>query len=210
MSERGCLLPGPNGWTAPRRALLRLALLALVWGLGAGMLPARAQGDVAVLLSQPTVQVPPTLDPADVARQSVALHEESGGSTVSLYFGDLAGQRLYVVDLFPERERVVPGTAIPVALVEQFIADNRDLLTDPRNTVGTYFDDATGNSYVNVSTALPDRDQAVALARRHNQQFVFDLGTMGPIPTGGTGEAPAELPPLDQRLPPLAVEAAPR
>ncbi len=206
MSEPGRFVSWVGTGTATRRALLRLALVALACGLLAGALPAQSQVDVAGLLSQPTVRLPAPLDPADVARQGAALHQQNGGSTVSLYFGDLAGQRLYVVDLFPERERLVAGAEVPAALLEQFIAANRDLLADPRNTVGTYFDEETGSSAVNVSTALPDRELALALARRHNQQFVFDLGTMGPIPIGGTGQAPADLPPLDQRLPALRVE----
>jgi hypothetical protein len=143
-----------------------------------------------------------------VARQNVALHRENGGSTVSLYFGNLAGQRLYVVDVFPERERTVLGAEVSQALLEQFVADNRDLLADPRNTVGTYYDEETGNTAVNVSSVLPDREMALALARQHNQQFVFDLGAMTAIPVGGTGQHPDDLPPLPQRLPTLRIEGS--
>jgi hypothetical protein len=186
-----------------------MLLMAALLAAGSGLAPtAVAQVDVATLLSQPTVRLPATLEPSEVARQNVALHRENGGSTVSLYFGNLAGQRLYVVDLFPERERVVPGAEVSQALLEQFVADNRDLLADPRNTVGTYYDEETGNTAVNVSSALPDRELALALARQHNQQFVFDLGAMSAIPVGGTGQHPDDLPPLPQRLPTLRIEGS--
>jgi hypothetical protein len=194
--------------TTPQGGLLVILMAAL---LAVGRDPASsavAQVDVATLLSQPTVQVPAMLDPSEVARQSVALHRENGGSTVSLYFGNLAGQRLYVVDLFPERERVVPGVEVSQALLEQFVADNRDLLADPRNTVGTYHDLETGNTAVNVSSALPDRELALALARQYNHQFVFDLEAMAAIPVGGTGQHPDDLPPLPQRLPTLRIEGS--
>ena len=185
--------------------ILMAALLAVGSGPASG---AAAQVDVATILSQPTVRVPPMLDPSEVARQNVMLHQENGGSTVSLYFGNLAGQRLYVIDVFPERERIVPGAEVSQALLEQFVADNRDLLADPRNTVGTYYDEEMGNTAVNVSSALPDRELALALARQHNQQFVFDLGAMASIPVGGTGQHPDDLPPLPQRLPTLVIEGS--
>jgi hypothetical protein len=192
------------------RATVTVGLLVSVMvgllAVGAAPVSTTAQVDVAALLSQPTVRVPAMLEPREVARQSVALHQPNGGSTVSLYFGDLAGQRLYVVDLFPERERLVAGAELSPAMVEQFVADNRDLLADPRNTVGTYYDEETGNTAVNVSSALPDREMALGLAQEHNQQFVFDLGAMAPIPVGGTGQHPDTLPPLSQRLPALRIE----
>jgi len=199
---------GSGRHAALQRGVLAILMAALLASGSGPASSAVAQIDVATLLSQPTVRVPAMLDPSEVARQNVALHRENGGSTVSLYFGNLAGQRLYVVDVFPERERTVPGAEVSQALLEQFVADNRDLLADPRNTVGTYYDEETGNTAVNVSSVLPDRELALALARQHNQQFVFDLGAMTSIPVGGTGQHPADLPPLPQRLPTLVVEGS--
>jgi hypothetical protein len=194
-----------RGGSALLGGLWSLLLVALLVPGALGRVSA-AQVDVAGLLSQPTVRVPAMLAPSEVARQSVALHAANGGSTVSLYYGDLVGQRLYVVDLFPEREREIVGPEVTAALVEQFVADNRDLLDDPRNTVGTYYDPDGGITYVNVSSVLPDREQALALARRHNQVFVFDLGALASIPTGGSGQTPDDLLPLGERLPPVQVE----
>jgi len=57
-----------------------------------------------------------------------------------------------------------------------------------------------------VTVTLPDKDQAVALARAYNQIAVFDLARFEEIEAGGTGEETASVPPEGACLPPLRPE----
>ncbi|HEY7064238.1 MAG TPA: hypothetical protein VII06_22350 [Chloroflexota bacterium] len=188
-----------------RRSRCRwLALLGVV-------LVAWAARPLAPALAAPAQQaqpLPPALDLDAVAAQAAALHRANGGATVNLCYGDLAGQDLYVVVVYPELSETVPGPDLDAARIRQFIADHLALLSDPRNNVGTWVDD-DGNSVLDVSSALPDRAQAIALAQQYNQMGVFDLAQMETIDTGGTGAVPAGLPPVEQRLPPIPAQFAP-
>jgi hypothetical protein len=130
----------------------------------------------------------------------VALHRLNGGSTFNLYFGDLAGQRLYAVSIYPERGRRTAGDDIDPRIVRAFILGNLDLLNDPRNSVGTWLNRANGLTYLDVSATLPDREQAVELGERYNQIAIFDLERLEEVAIGGTGEEIPNLPPPAERL----------
>jgi hypothetical protein len=196
-------LPAPRGG----RALAMLALALLTWMAGLAVpdalaAPARPVGQAAPPL-------PPTVDLDAIAAQVAALHRANGGATVNLYRGDLAGEDLYVVDVYPELSEAVAGPDIDPAQIRQFINAHLSRLTDSRNNVGTWFNEADGYTYLAVSTALPDRAQAIALGQQYDQIGVFDLSRMTMIELGGTGTPPPNLPPIDQRLPPGAGEVAP-
>jgi hypothetical protein len=153
--------------------------------------------------AQVQVPLPPLRDLDEVARETSALHRANGGATVSLYHGDLSGRPLYVVVVYPELSRAVEGRELDAGLVHQFIAEHLPLLADPRNNVGSWYDPVDGRTYLDISTALPDRELAFALARRYNQMGVFDLSLLELLDAGGSGEVPAGLPPIAERLPPL-------
>ena len=202
MSDRRCALATPVC-----RALVTLALALSAWTASplASALAAAPPG-LQTALGQP---LPPTIDVDAIAAQAAALHRASGGATVNLYRGDLAGQSLYVVVVYPELSETVLGREVDPARLRQFIADHLTLLADPRNNLGTWFNDEDGYSYLDVSTALPDRAQALALGAQYNQMGVFDLSQMAMIELAGTGELPASVPPIEQRLPPLPADALP-
>jgi hypothetical protein len=188
------------------RALALVALALVAWTASPAALAAPSHPVVQVTPPQP---LPPTVDLDAIAAQTAALHRANGGATVNLFQGDLAGQELYVVIIYPELSEAVPGPDIDPARIRQFITDHLSLLTEPRNNVGTWFNDEDGYTYLDVATALPDRAQALALGQQYNQMGVFDLSQMTMIDVGGTGTVPANLPPIDQRLPPLPGELAP-
>lgn len=131
------------------------------------------------------------------------LNETNGGATVNRYFGDLGGQALFVVSLYPERTRRVAGQSVTEQTMTAFLADNDDLLGDPRNNVGLWYAPSRDTTFVDVSAALPDRDDAIVLGERYNQIAVFDLARFEEIETGGTGLPPSDAPPAPDRLPPL-------
>lgn len=144
-----------------------------------------------------------SLPPADVnqaAQRVAALHRDHGGATYNLSFGDVSGERLYSVSIYPERSRRTRGADLDSDLVQRFITENLDLLGDPRHSLGTWFNDANGITYLDVSVTLPTRRQAVAVGRQYNQIAGYDLRRMEEFPIGGTGEEVPDLPPPVERL----------
>lgn len=147
------------------------------------------------------------MDAADAAPQIFDLHQRSidltrgeGGSTFSLYEGDLGGKDLWAVSLYPDPDI---GDKIPVAdfspaHVADFAARHADFLADPRLAVGTWLED--GMVYLDLSAITANGEQAMELGARYNQIGVFHLGGTGFHLTGGDGESVPDLPPVAERL----------
>jgi hypothetical protein len=133
----------------------------------------------------------------------VELHESEGGCTFNTYYGSVAGMRLYAVSVYAERGRVVSDRSLEPQIVRRFVLDNQDILVDPRNTMGTWFNEEDGDTYLDVSTVIQSRREARALGRRYNQIAIFDLLTRNAIETGASGGLPTDIPPVSDRLPPL-------
>ena len=114
--------------------------------------------------------------------QIVILHRANGGSTFNLFLGDLSRRHLYAVSSYPDRCVVVAGRTVSVALLRRFVVANLDLLIDPRNSVGTWFDPATGRTHLDVSTTVANRDDALDLGRRHQQVSIFSLAARSADP----------------------------
>jgi len=182
-------------------ALIAVLLVAAVATLYVTRWRPRQAVDAVTYLSNPSGP-PPQPMPVDQAVAEIqALHEENGGSTVNLYFGDLGGAELYAVSLYPDRSVVVEGSDIPEDVLRSFIEANEQLLQDPRVSVGTWYNSENGLTYLDLSATLPDREEAIELGRQYNQIAIFDLSTFEEIETGGTGEAIEDLPPAGERLP---------
>jgi hypothetical protein len=75
------------------------------------------------------------------------------------------------------------------------------LLGDPRNAIGTWYNEDDDTTYMDVTAMLSDRDQAVSLGRQFNQIAIYDLFRDEEIDTGGTGEPLLDAPPETSRLP---------
>ncbi len=85
-----------------------------------------------------TKRLPEMQAPSDIAQKALRFHQEHGGSTFNLFFGNLAGQSLYAVSVYPERSRRIPGRLLTDDALMLFIKGNMDLLSDPRCSVGTW------------------------------------------------------------------------
>lgn len=147
--------------------------------------------------------LPPTLAVNSLARQVASWLMFHEGATFDLFFGNMAGQNLYAVSLYPERSVVIPGGTIPEGLLQKFIEDNQDLLSDPRNSIGLWYSDTLQAIYLDVSVTLPDKAEAVMLGERYNQEAIYDLGRDEVLDTGGTGEWRVGWSNEADRLPPL-------
>jgi len=192
-----------RAWTYRRLTLLISCLLWLALGGCAPVAPAAAP-ELSTFLRNPDAFVLPPRLPADrIIAEVVALHTRHGGATYSCYFGNLSGQKLYAVSLFPELGQKLTGTAVTTGTLRAFLAERQTLLKDPRCNVGTWYDDESKCTYLDISATLSDKAQAVALGKKYNQISIFDLEAMTEIATGGTGKPLPGWPPAGQRLPTL-------
>ncbi|HEX7120612.1 MAG TPA: hypothetical protein VF212_17600 [Longimicrobiales bacterium] len=131
----------------------------------------------------------------------LALTEAHGGATVHAERGNLAGQDRYAVSIFPDRSRVIEGSATLRDLAE-FVQANADLLARPDVSLGTW--KHGGRTWIDAVATVESRERAVSLGRQFDQIAVFDLGNLVEIPTGGTGVVKPDALPLADRLEALA------
>lgn len=129
---------------------------------------------------------------------------ETGGSgaTYNLFDGSLAGQDRWAVSIFPEREVVIEGRAVTPDDIEQFMAKNADLLSDRRVSIGLW-KDSDGAVHLEPSVTIPEKEEAIALGKRYDQQGIVNLRDPENsfISTGGSGKPQIDkLPPLEERL----------
>ncbi len=124
---------------------------------------------------------------------------EQPGSTTSLYEGDLSGRNIWAVSQYPEHSLYIHRDELSTELLEAFADQHRELLADPRTAIGTW-ENRQGQVWVDIVVLVTSRGEAVRLGRRYNQEGVYHLGGEGFIETGGSGEIPHNVPPLDRRL----------
>lgn len=129
--------------------------------------------------------------PFSQAKKIARATERGGGATFHPTQGDLAGTPNYAVSLFPERTQIV--TKLDPREIQRFAEKNKDLLADPRNSIGTWFNREEKKVYLDITTTIPDRDAAIAAGKKANQIAIFDLASGAEIPIGGTGRIPPGL-----------------
>jgi hypothetical protein len=152
-------------------------------------------------LSNRRTRLPRPIPVETAVMQIERLHREKGGATFSLYFADDVGQELFAVSLYPERSVQTRGRVVPTQRLQAFIAKNQDLLHDPRNCIGTWYNEEDDAIYLDVTATLVDREQAIALGRQYDQIAIYELVDEEEIATGGTGEPLPNAPPEMNRLP---------
>jgi hypothetical protein len=121
-----------------------------------------------------------------VASTVAALTQEHGGASFNPAKGNLAGTAHYAAGVFPDRTKIIKGLPTPEQ-VGQFMEANKDLLQDPSNSIGTWFNKADGNTVFDISVTTPSLQDAQRLAANKGQFAIFDLGKMAEIPQGVPG-----------------------
>jgi hypothetical protein len=157
--------------------------------------------DLRTYLSNQRTRLPRLILTGAAVAQIARLHEENGGATFSLYFGSVLGHELFAVSLYPERSVQVRGRFVPARWLQAFIVQGQGLLNDPRIAVGIWYNEEDDLTCLDVTAILPNRDQAIELARRYNQIAIYDLLRGEEILTGGTGDPVPDAPPEMERLP---------
>jgi hypothetical protein len=140
----------------------------------AGVLPAQIYADA---LQQQNAHTQAILDE----------HNSSGGATFD-WSGNLKGQDLWAVSPYPKRTVFVDGK-LTANDINAFKQKNADLLSQPGHAIGTWVNDA-GQSVLDVSRALPNKADAIRLAKKANQVGIYGLKNGEFVSTGGTGTPP--------------------
>lgn len=105
---------------------------------------------------------------------------ESAGATYNLYKGNLAGTPHFAVAVFPDRTRILKGAPSPKDIAS-YIQKNRDVIDNPEFSVGTWYDSTKDEFVLDVVKTVTDRNHAVQLGQRYNQDAIFDLGKLEEI-----------------------------
>ncbi|MFA5354387.1 MAG: hypothetical protein WC291_09165, partial [Thermodesulfovibrionales bacterium] len=146
-------------------------------------------------ISLTSIALKPKVSPA-----VVAAHAANGGATFSIKTGEnLVGKDLWSVSLFPERSKVIKGKKITEKQIEDFVTKNSDIFQNDNVSVGTWFDEASGQTYIDAVVTV-GHDTAVALGGKYNQKAIFGLKDMVEEAVGGTGEALGQMPTVAERL----------
>jgi hypothetical protein len=104
---------------------------------------------------------------------------QNGGASFTIDGQDRTGTDAYAVSIYPDRERIVDGTATADDIAD-FAAANHDVLADGRAVIGTWVHE--GRTYLDVSALVSDRLEALRLGEQHGQLAIFDLATLEEIP----------------------------
>lgn len=83
-------------------------------------------------------------------------------------------------DFFGDRERAVD-------LVDGYLAEHADALSEPGTMLGVWHDKAHGEVVLDVVEQVDDQATAERLGRERDQQSIWDVTNGAEIPTGGTG-----------------------
>jgi hypothetical protein len=101
-------------------------------------------------------------------------HSKTHGSTVSLIYGNMVGQKLYSVSIYPDRtiELWTPPTRQQLF---SFALANLDLLLKPAHALGSFLNDWTLTHELDVVVLSSDCDTALDLGLRSNQKSIYSL-----------------------------------
>jgi hypothetical protein len=112
---------------------------------------------------------------------AIASHNRSGGATVSLSDGNLAGGQGFVVSVYPKRALNLTNSLTRQDILG-FVVLNLDLLLQPGHALGTWFDEEHGIHVLDVVTLISKHHDAVRLGQQFCQRAIFDLTTCSNIP----------------------------
>lgn len=117
-----------------------------------------------------------------VAGGGISIHVKSGKEPKSGY----------MCATYTDRSQWLKGEDVTnpekrTAAIKSFMEKNKDVLSDPDNYLGTWYDTSTGNISLDISRNFTSKSEAVKFATEHNEKAIWDVKNMTEIPTGGTG-----------------------
>jgi hypothetical protein len=125
-----------------------------------------------MIIMRPVTTTPGSLTHVQATRLADALTVPDGGFTVTRDGHDVTSG--YALSTSPDHERTYAGT-VSAADVLAYATEHAAALSAPGAVFGGWRDPDTGVAYLDVSIVVSDRDEALTLARVHDQLAVFDL-----------------------------------
>ncbi len=98
----------------------------------------------------------------------------------------------YMCATYTDRSTWLKGDTVTnpekrTAAIKSFMEKNKDVLADPDNYLGTWYDTSTGNISLDISRNFKSKSEAIKFATEHNEKAIWDVKNMAEISTGGTG-----------------------
>lgn len=119
----------------------------------------------------------------ELSDKIVSHHAAFTGGSWNLVTGqEMAGTANYSVSPYKGREVIVPGNPTSEQ-IREYINANQDMLQNPANVLGTWFNPEDGNTYIDISILTPSFTKAQNIAKKANQKAFFNLRTMDTIAT---------------------------
>ena len=120
--------------------------------------------------------------------EQVSEHKAEGGSTFTTDGKKL--EKGFSVSTHVDLTKSIPGKEITEQDIADFIETNKMLLgVDPSLSIGTWYNEKTNTSMIDVVSIEPDLNKAIALGEKHNQIAIYSLSARHAINTGGTGKS---------------------
>jgi predicted GNAT family acetyltransferase len=144
-------------------------------------------------------------DGTEHAEKIAKLTNEGGGATYNPTKGDMGGTDAYAVPMHPELSKTIEGTKVTPEQIQKFMdtpAVKKAMDADPTLSVGTWAND--GKTYLDLSSTIPDRDEAIALGKKNGQKAITYLKDRTDIDLGGKGTGT----PLEEKSPQSSEAAA--
>jgi hypothetical protein len=112
---------------------------------------------------------------AVLIHMSDALSVRDGGFSVHIGSG-AAAREGFAVSIYPQFERRVRGL-VTVQYLAGFVTEHALPLTRPDVVFGGWRDPRSTIAYLDLSIVVPDRAQALRLARLHGQRAIWDFAS---------------------------------
>ncbi len=144
------------------------------WGYGPH------SSNAADKICQETASVPlPLREPlisqiANAASTALTSHRRTNGATVSVLNGNLVGQKLYSVSIYPRRTIELDSTPSWRQLFA-YALTTVDILLAPGRALVTWFDEERRLHVLDVVVCCPEYEVAVILGLRFGKCAIYDL-----------------------------------
>jgi predicted GNAT family acetyltransferase len=109
----------------------------------------------------------------NTTKKIIDTHNTSGGSSTSINGETITDG--YAVGISQGNGIAIKGTEITQSDLDNFARQNKTLLSNPDNFIGTWYNKQDGKTYIDVSTRVDNKDEAKELGKKNNQIAIYDL-----------------------------------
>lgn len=116
------------------------------------------------------------------------LHKPDSGFTVNPHNGKDVKEG-YSLAIHSDRSSEVDARSISIETLKDYVNDNQDLFMLSDSVLNAWHDPDTETVWLDVSTVVSDKREAIEIAKENNLDLILDLGSGNPINTSGTGRS---------------------